>query len=46
MRRVGESVYYKEFLKPQLNEIVGEESYKLEHIVGRRKLVTHSYQFQ
>lgn len=42
MRRVGESVYYKEFLKPQLNEIVGEESYKLEHIVGRRKLVTHT----
>ena len=42
MRRVGESVYYKELLKPQLNEIVGDESYKLEHIVGRRKLVTHT----
>lgn len=42
MRRVGESVYYKELLKPQLNEIVGENSYKMEHIIGRRKLVTHT----
>ena len=42
MRRVGESVYYKEILKPELNETVGENSYKMEPIVGKRKLIIHT----
>ena len=39
MRRLGENSYYKELLRPKLNEILGETSYKLEHINGKRRLV-------
>ena len=42
MRRLGENSYYKEFLRPKLNEILGDTPYKIEHINGKRKCVLHT----
>lgn len=38
MRGLGESTYYTKSLKPQLDEIAGDNPYVIEHEVGKRRL--------
>ena len=42
MRGVGESTYYTKLLKPDLEEVLNESDYEIEHILGKRKLVVHT----
>lgn len=42
MRGVGESTYYTKLLRPQLEEVLNESDYEMEHILGKRKLVVHT----
>lgn len=43
MRRCGESVHYLKKLKSQMESIVNDDyQYKLEHEVGKRKLIVHT----
>lgn len=42
MRGVGESTYYTKLLRPQLEEVLNDSNYEIEHILGKRKLVVHT----
>ena len=42
MRGVGESTYYTKLLRPQLEEVLNDSDYEMEHILGKRKLVVHT----
>lgn len=42
MRGVGESTYYTKLLRPQLEEVLNDSNYEMEHILGKRKLVVHT----
>ena len=42
MRGVGESTYYTKLLRRQLEEVLNDSNYEMEHILGKRKLVVHT----